>query len=55
MQTNRITMVITGKKTLIQASFGSPAMLIKLIYWSVRCAQIMLMKFDLTRENTYHF
>ena len=30
-------------------------MLFKLIYWPARSAQITLMKFNLTRENTYHF
>ena len=50
-QTNRIKTVIIGRKTLIQASFGSPAMLFKLIYSPARSAQITLMKFNLTREK----
>ena len=54
-QTNGIKTVIIGRKTLIQASFGSPAMLFKLIYSPARSAQITLMKFNLTREKHLSF
>lgn len=51
----RIKTVVIGRKTLIQASFESPAMLFKLIHPPARSAQITLMKFNLTRENTFQF
>lgn len=53
-QTSHINTVIIRRKTLIQVSFGSPAMLFKLIYSPGCSTQITSMKYQLTRENTYH-
>ena len=56
-QTNRIKTVIIGRKTLIQASFESPATLFKLITDSLASALCSnyVNEFNLTRENTYVF